>query len=109
MLTGVTLLKSANSYYCPGFTRAGQKVAVTVEALTLSAPGDATLDIDIEHKNFGDTSWTTAASFTQFIAESVQTKEVSSPKEMLRLKYTVGGASASDFAHFSVYPVVWRG
>jgi hypothetical protein len=106
MLVGVTLIKSSTAYYSPAFGRGGEKGLFAVDCLNLE--GTATLDIDIEHKNREDTSWTTAETFAQIGAVEFSSREVSALKEQLRLKYTVGGASPSSFVHFFVYAPTWK-
>ena len=106
MLVGVTLINSSSSYYCPGFARAGETLSLTVEVMNLE--GSATLDIDVQHKNSGDTTWTSAGTFTQIGSTGISTEDVTGLKEQIRLKYDVGGTANSDFVHFYVFAPTWK-
>ena len=107
MPIGVTMIKSASSYYSPTITRRGCIGIFTVDVMINE--GAATLDIDIEHKNNDDTSWATSGTtFVQWTGTTgYKTAEVSGLKEMIRFKYDVGG-DAGDFVHVLVHQPIWR-
>jgi hypothetical protein len=82
--------------------------AATFAYEVIAKTTNATLDIAIEHKNRADTTWTTAASFTQITAAGTATKRASGLKEQVRLKLTFGGTAASDWCHGWDLTPVWE-
>src|SRR5262249_5502648 len=92
---GEFLYTSGTAVYTPVVDRVSNKVAITVEVIQISGT-TPTLDIDIEHKNGVDSSWSTAASFTQMTTAGVYSKSATGLKEQIRLKLTQGGSSASS-------------
>jgi len=106
MLVGRTLIKSNTPYYCAGFTRSGSSVAVTIEVLALGSGGS--VRVALEHKNSEDTAWSVLTWFPPLSSLGSETVVATDPREMLRLQYDVGGASASSFVHLQVYPVRWK-
>jgi len=105
MLIGTLLMKHASAYYSPTFGRGGLAAVFSCEVLLGTT---FTLDIDIEHKNAEDTTFTLLGSFTQFAAAGVDIKNLTGIKEQVRFKYTVGGATASSFVHFNMLAPAWR-
>lgn len=106
MVIQTILLKlDGNPYYSPEFGRGGLRAFFTCNVTHLS--GSATLDIDIEHRNADDTAFTSAGSFTQFTATGTSSKDVSALKEILRLKFTVGGAGSTSAIAYLMPPPQW--
>ena len=107
MIVGITLMKmSGLPYFSPTFARGGNAAVFACEGLQFSSGG--TLDIDIEHKNVDDTSWSLLASFTQITTAIVETKDASAIKEQLRFKYTIGGSQVYSAVHFNMLSPTWR-
>jgi len=107
MVLGTTLMKGAGDpYYSPMFPRGGLTgyFRVDVQQIWGTSP---TLDITIEHKNEDDTAFTTAGSFTQITASGSATKTQSTLKEIIRLKFVVGGTEAYAGMHFLLLAPQW--
>ena len=106
MVVNTILFKlDGNAYYSPEFGRGGLRAIFSCNVTHLS--GSATLDIDIEHRNSDDTSFTSAGTFTQFTATGTGTKDLSGLKEILRLKFTVGGAGSTSAIAYIMPPPQW--
>ena len=106
MVVGITLLKSATSYYSPTFGRGGLGAIFSCEVLMVGTSG--TLDIDVEHKNAEDTTFSPLGVFTQFTAAGVDIKNLTGIKEQVRFKFTIGGTQAYSFVHFNMLSPAWR-
>lgn len=91
MLIGELIQTSATAVYSPPVPRGGAAGLFAVDALQVST-GSPSLAVDIEHKNYADTSWTTAGSFSAITATGLSTQYVSGLKEEVRLKFTMSGA-----------------
>jgi hypothetical protein len=70
--------------------------------------GSPTLEVEIEHKNTEDTTWTTAGTFTAITGVGVQAQDVTGLKEQIRLKFYYSAGSAGDFVHLVVAAPAWR-
>lgn len=105
MVIGTTLLKNATAYYSPTFGRGGLGAVFSCEVLQGTS---FTLDIDVEHKNVEDTTWTSLGAFSQFTGAGVDVKDLTGLKEQVRFKYTVGGAQAYSYVHFNMLAPSWR-
>lgn len=109
MVVGTTLFRlDGSAYYSPEFGRGGLGATFVVEVLNVDLSASQTFDIDIESRNADQVSWTPLASFTGMTAAGVFTKDVSDPLEILRLKFSFSGTTASDAAHFLVQAPSWR-
>ena len=107
MVIGQTLMKLAGTaYYSPTFGRGGLAAVFACEVFQVSSSG--TLDIDVEHKNAEDTSFTTLGSFTQFSLAGVDTKDLTGIKEQVRFKCTIGGTQVYSAVHFNMLAPSWR-
>lgn len=106
MVVGITLFKNVTPYYSPTFGRGGLAAAFACELLLVGTGG--TLDIDVEHKNHDDVSFSSLGSFAQLTAPGVEPKDLVGVKEQLRFKYTVGGTQAWSFVHFNMLAPAWR-
>jgi len=107
MVVGTTLMKLAGTaYYSPQFNRGGNAATFYCDVLQLGS--SPTLDIDVEHKNSEDTSWTTLASFTSITTTGVKNVDGSAIMEQLRFKYTVTGAQVYSSVHFNMLAPTWR-
>jgi len=107
MLIGATLLKGDGTpYYSPMFPRGGLVGYFRVDAQTKWGTSP-TLDISVEHRNEADTAWTTASSFTQITTVGSFALQVGALKELLRLKYTIGGTEVYAGWHFTALAPQW--
>ena len=106
MVVGTTLMYSTTPYYSPTFPRGGEAATFAVDVTHLDA--GVTFDVTVEHKNAEDTSWTSAGAFTGIAAVGLGTKDVSSLKEELRLKYSFSAGSSGDMVHIVVPAPQWR-
>ena len=106
MIVGTTLMHNSGSLYSPSYPRGGESATFAVEATVVN--GSPTLVVLVEHKNVDDTSWATAATFSNITATGVSTIDGSALKEELRFKYSFSGGSSGDFVHLVVAPPAWR-
>jgi len=107
MLTGFNLLVMGGaSFYSPSFGRGGEAALFSVEILGLM--GSPTITVDVEHKNEDDTTWASAGAFANITTTGVFTKDLSSLKEELRLKFTPVSASDGDGCNMMVAEPAWR-
>jgi hypothetical protein len=107
MIVGATLFKlDGNPYYTIPFRKSGD--AATFEVVVSHVSGSATLDVDIEHRALSDTTYAVAASFSTIAATGVHPKDATGLKEVVRLKFTVGGPSATAAVHLFAPNPAWR-
>jgi hypothetical protein len=106
VVIGITLLKSATPYFSPTFGRGGLAALFACEVLQVGTGG--TLDIEVEHKNPEDVTFSSLGSFTQLTAAGVGTKDLVGVKEQVRFSYLVGGAQAWSYVHFNMLAPAWR-
>jgi len=108
MVIGTTLMKMAGTaYYSPTFARGGLAAVFACEVQQVAGT-NPTLDIDVEHKNVEDTTFTTLGSFNQFTMADLKTLSASAIKEQLRFKYVVGGTAATAAVHFNMLAPTWK-
>jgi hypothetical protein len=106
MVINTILFKlDGNAYYSPEFGRGGLRAVFACMATHVA--GSGTLDIDIEHRNSDDTTFTSAGTFTQITAVGSSTEEVSGLKEIIRLKFTVGGVGIGSAVAYIMPPPQW--
>jgi len=108
MIVGTTIFKmDGNSFYSPEFPRGGLAATFAVETRNISS--GATVTITVEHRNDDDTSWSTAGTFSGITATGTSTLDVTSIKEVVRLKFDFGaGDAATDGIHFFLPAPAWR-
>jgi hypothetical protein len=104
-LIGELLFKSTTAVYTGMTSRGGYAGEFYVDVLQLES--SATVDIDIEHKNFNEDTWATAASFTQISTATRHQKAASDLRQEVRLKVTVSG-SAGAWVRVLFLPPVWK-
>lgn len=109
MIIGTTLNYPGGTsirYYSPQFPRGGMAAVFSIE--TEFVVGSPTLQVDVEHRNEDDTSWTVAGSFSGITAAGVSTADVTSLKEMIRLSYRFTAGVAAELVHVIVPAPAWR-
>ena len=106
MTTGFNLfVMGGTALYSPSFPRGGEAALFSAE--TLAKIGAPSLTIDVEHKNFDDTTWTSAGTFSAITSLTVSTKDLSGLKEEIRLKFTMTGTDGDAFNLLIPEPA-WR-
>jgi hypothetical protein len=108
MIVGSTIWKfDGNPYYSPEFPRGGLAGTFVIDVSHVNATPDVT--VTIEHRNAEDTSFTTAATFSSITAVGVATKDATSLKEIIRLKFEFDAGDATNAAiHFLIQAPTWR-
>ena len=91
--------------YSPSFPRGGEAATFIAEILALG--GTPSLAIAIEHKNFEDTTWATAGSFSTITAAGIASKDATGLKEEIRIKFTATGTDGEGFCMLMPEPA-WR-
>ena len=97
---------STNPVYTLPTPRGGE--AATFVANVIELLSSVALNITIEHKNSGETAWSSAGSFTAITAAGVHPLDVSGLKESIRWNFAFApGVAAGD--QFRVFKsVIWR-
>jgi len=109
VITGTTIMHDGSGtvpYYTPIIARGGAAALFSVDVTHIA--GTPTLNIDVEHKNVEDTSWTTAGSFSSITAVGVESKDVTGLKEQIRLAFTFSAGSAGNFFVVVIAPPAFR-
>ena len=97
---------SNEPYYCSGTTRQGASATFGVEATHIG--GSPALQVDVQHKNFSDTTWTSCGMFANITGTGVHLKDVTSLKEQLRLEFQFASGATGDFIAFRLLAPMWR-
>ena len=106
MTTGKNyFVMGGTSLYSPLFPSGGESALFSVEVL--AKIGSPSLAIDVETKNTEDTTWGVAGSFAAITGLGVATKDVSTLKEELRIKFTMSGTDGHAFNMLMPAPA-WR-
>ena len=74
----------------------------------VEAATSLTFVLNVQHKNYSDTSWSALGSFANITATGVATKDLSAIKEEVRFSYTFTGGVLGDFLHGLIGVPVWR-
>lgn len=110
MIVGTTIFHDGtgtSAYYSPSFPRGGLAAIFTMD-VTHQNGGSLAMTVAVEHKNEDETAWTTAGTFSSITATGVQTIDVTSIKEEVRLAFTFSAGSAGNFFHVVVSSPAWR-
>lgn len=106
VILGTTLLKMAGDpYEGIAFPRGTLNGVFAVQVDNVTA--GASLNIDVETRNRSDTGWTLAGSFAPIGASGVFSLQVNGLREIVRLKYTVGGPATSSGMHVFMLTPQW--
>ena len=97
---------SNTPYYCSGTTRQGASATFGVEVTHIG--GSPELQVEVQHKNRADTSWTGCGWFTNITATDVHLKDVSGLKQQIRLAFSFASGSDGEFFGFRLLPAMWR-
>lgn len=108
MIVGTTINHPGDTtpYYSPSFPRGGEAANFSLDVTHLV--GTLTFDVDVEHKNMEDTTWSSAGTFTGITATGVSVKDITGLKEEIRIKSSFSTGSAGDFVHVVVAEPAWR-
>lgn len=103
----MTLLKGDGTPYdSPSFPLGGTTGYFRVDAQQTWGT-NPTLDVAMEHRNEDETAWTVAGSFSRIRAVGSTPLAVSNLKEILRLKFTVGGTEVHAGWHIMALAPQW--
>ena len=101
MTTGFNLLvMGGTALYSPSFPRGGEAALFSVEVLAKIGTPSLAIDMD-------ETTWASAGAFTAITALGVATKDLSSLKEEIRIKFTMSGTDGHAF-NLLVPAPAWR-
>lgn len=107
-LLGFTVLRDqtgAAVYYTPPIVREALEATFTLNATHFT--GSGAVVVTVEHKDFADTSWATADTFSNITATGVKTLTFSPLKEEIRFKFGFSGGGPDEFAHIVVAEPTW--
>ena len=111
MVVGTTIFYlDGNAYYSPEFPRGGLAATFCAEILSIVLNGASQFDIEIEHRNSEDTTWTSLGNFSAISSTGNATVDFAGIKEIVRFKYTFGGGTpaADDAVHYIMQAPSWR-
>ena len=103
--TQVTVM-GGSPFYSPSFPRGGEAALFSLE-VTHKMGTSPSLLVEVDHKNFEDTAWASAGSFTAITATGVASKDLGTLKEECRFKFTPTGTDGDAF-HVIVAAPAWR-
>jgi len=103
----VSDVSGAAVYYTPPIAREALNATFSIET-THFYMASGSVVVTVEHKDFADTSWSTAGTFASITGTGVDTLDVSALKGEIRFKVGFGGGAANDFAHLVVAAPTWR-
>ena len=109
MIVGSTISHDGTGtspYYTSSFARGGE--AATFALDVTQEGGTPNMTVKVEHKNYADTSYTTAGTFTAITATGVNTLDVTGLKEEIRLSFEFASGSLGDFFHVVMAAPAWR-
>ena len=109
MILGRTLIGSASAYHSEWQTSAGVAATFVLDVMAIAA--NTTFTVEIETKNLDETD-AQSASIEELAPVSTTgpvTANGTGVKQLVRLKYTVGGTGSMRFVHFRWLRVSWRG
>lgn len=108
MIVGTTLLRlDGNPYFSPEFSRGGLAATFVVEVMNLALAAGA-LQIDVEHRNSEDTTWSSAGSFSAISSTGAFPADFTGLMEIIRLRVSFTGTAPTDAAHFLIQAPSWR-
>lgn len=105
MLIGELIQTSTTPVYSPPVPRGGDTGLFAIDALQVST-GSPSLAVEIQHKNYSETSWGSAGAFSAITATGLSTQSVSGLKEQVRLKFTMSGSG--DWERIFVLDPSWE-
>lgn len=107
MVVGTTLLVlDGSAYYSPSFPRGGLAATFAVDVSHFH--GISEFNITVEHRDESDTSFTTAGTFTAITGAGKSPLDVTSIKQIVRIKYGFTGGNPEDGVHFIMQAPSWR-
>ncbi len=95
-----------HAYYCSGTTRQGASATFGVEVTHVG--GSPTMTVEVQHKNYEETSWTGCGWFTNITATGVHLKDVTALKQQIRLAFSFAAGATGDFVAFRLLAAMWR-
>jgi hypothetical protein len=106
-LVGRTLIGSGSNYHSPWQAARGNSARFTIETIAIGA--STTFDVTVQTKNRNETDAQAAAvdDIPSITSTGISAVNGSGVKELVRLKYTVGGAGSMRFVHFRWLEVAW--
>ena len=111
MVVGTTIFYlDGNAYYSPEFPRGGLAATFCAEILNLVLNGASQFDIEIEHRNSEDATFSSLGSFSAISSTGNKTVGFAGIKEIVRFKYSFSGGTpaADDAAHYLMQAPSWR-
>ena len=107
MVLGTTLFKlDGTPYYSPPFAKGNDAALFSVQVSHVA--NSPSLVVTVQHRNNNETSWSNAGAFSAITAAGLYTLDIAGLKELVRLEYTVGGASWDCAVHLFVPAPSWR-
>ncbi len=95
MIVGDLLfVMSGSPYFGPPLARA--TLVATFGVQISNRTGSSTIQVDVEHRNRDDTSWSVAANVVTTSANGVYANQISGLKELVRYKFTFTAGAATD-------------
>src|SRR5262245_6090346 len=107
MVIGDVIGKHTAAVYTAPSRRISGSATFGVNVLQVGGTTSGTLNIDIEHRNNIDDTWTTAASFSAITSTGVYTQVATTLKELVRLKFSQTTGSADAFMRVAILAPVW--
>lgn len=106
MVIQTTLFKlDGNPYYSPEFGRGGLRAVFSIQ--TTHVGGSGTLTVTVQHRNADETSYTDVGATSAISTLTTTTLEVSGLKEVLRIKFEVGGPGSTSAVAYVMPPPQW--
>jgi len=93
--------------YSAPIARGGNAVTCVVDVLEFET-ASANLEVMLQHKNHGDTTWATALSFSSITGTGVQTSSWSGIKEQVRWMLGMGTGATDGDLYRVQKNLVWR-
>ena len=104
MTEGALILKMiGTNYYSPVIARQTMHAIFVAQVTNCGGGGTITVNVDVQHRNRSDTSWTSAGTFTAITADGIYTKELSGLKELVRYAFNISGAGTSSYSGAQVF------
>ncbi|MFO0982869.1 MAG: hypothetical protein U1E76_14250 [Planctomycetota bacterium] len=107
MVIGDILFKHSGAVYTTPIQRVVDGATFYVNVLQVGGTTSGTLNVDIEHRDEIDDSWSTNASFTGITAAGLNSKAATGLKDLVRLKLSQTNGTTDSWMRFAVLEPAW--